>query len=118
MAGPLRQRERQATDPVSVVQYSPIIEGPVSLMGVIGEGPNALSDSFKVEWLCTERLSFLRTSHIRNPWNHNKEIKVSRDGTEIEPVVGQQLLDEWNKFVQEVRGGVVTSSRLREMEQS
>ncbi|KAJ8079916.1 hypothetical protein PM082_016741 [Marasmius tenuissimus] len=71
--------------------------------------PTSWGDSFKVEWLCTERLSFLRTRHIRNPWNHDREIKVSRDGTELEPVVGQQLLDEWDKFVQEVRSGVVSS---------
>ncbi|KAL0062321.1 hypothetical protein AAF712_010805 [Marasmius tenuissimus] len=71
--------------------------------------PTSWGDSFKVEWICTERLSFLRTRHIRNPWNHDREIKVSRDGTELEPVVGQQLLDEWDKFVQEVRSGVVSS---------
>lgn len=52
-------------------------------------------ESFKIEWLCTERLPFFRTRHLRNPWNHDREIKVSRDGTELEPSVGQTLLDEW-----------------------
>ncbi|KAG0700271.1 YT521-B-like domain-containing protein [Suillus ampliporus] len=51
--------------------------------------------AFKVEWLCTDRLPFYRTRHFRNPWNHDREIKVSRDGTEIEPGVGQQLLEQW-----------------------
>jgi len=26
-----------------------------------------------------------------------REIKVSRDGTEIEPTIGQMLIDEWEK---------------------
>lgn len=34
--------------------------------------------------------------HLRNPWNQNREVKVSRDGTEIEPDVGRQLLNIWN----------------------
>ena len=52
-------------------------------------------ESFKIEWLCTEKLPFHRTRHFRNPWNHDREVKVSRDGTELEPTVGQRLLDEW-----------------------
>ncbi|KAJ6583848.1 YT521-B-like domain-containing protein [Mycena vulgaris] len=54
---------------------------------------------FKLQWICTERLPFQRTRHIRNPWNHDREIKVSRDGTELEPSVGQALLDEWKQFL-------------------
>ncbi|KAF8837842.1 hypothetical protein BDN67DRAFT_972384 [Paxillus ammoniavirescens] len=52
-------------------------------------------ETFKIEWLCTERLPFSRTRHLRNPWNHEREIKVSRDGTELEPGVGQLLVEEW-----------------------
>lgn len=52
--------------------------------------------SFRVEWLSTERLPFYRIRHLRNPWNHEREVKVSRDGTELEPLVGQQLIDEWH----------------------
>ncbi|KAF9261577.1 hypothetical protein L218DRAFT_1001634 [Marasmius fiardii PR-910] len=65
------------------------------------EREDTWGDSFKVDWVCTDRLPFYRTRHIRNPWNHDREIKVSRDGTELEPGVGQQLLDEWEKFVRE-----------------
>jgi hypothetical protein len=50
---------------------------------------------FKIRWLCTERLPFHRTRHLRNPWNDDREVKVSRDGTELEPTVGKKLLDEW-----------------------
>ena len=52
---------------------------------------------FRVQWIRTDSLPFSRTRHIRNPWNHGREVKVSRDGTELEPNVGQQLLDEWDK---------------------
>ncbi|KAG7445591.1 uncharacterized protein BT62DRAFT_969277 [Guyanagaster necrorhizus] len=54
-------------------------------------------ESFKVEWIRTDRLPFYRTRHLRNPWNKDREVKISRDGTELEPSVGQQLIDEWQK---------------------
>jgi len=60
------------------------------------EGPN-WGESFRIEWIRTDRLPFHRTRHLRNPWNHDREVKVSRDGTELEPLVGQALLDEWDK---------------------
>lgn len=60
------------------------------------EGP-VWGESFKVQWIRTERLPFTRTRHLRNPWNHDREVKVSRDGTELEPSVGQALLDEWDR---------------------
>ena len=52
---------------------------------------------FRVEWIRADSLPFFRTWHIRNPWNHGREVKVSRDGTELEPTVGRQLLDEWDR---------------------
>ncbi|KAI0631960.1 YT521-B-like domain-containing protein [Trametes polyzona] len=61
------------------------------------EGP-VWGEPFKVEWVRTDRLPFTRTRHLRNPWNHDREVKVSRDGTELEPSVGQALLDEWDKL--------------------
>jgi YT521-B-like domain len=51
---------------------------------------------FEVEWISTEKMPFSRTRQFRNPWNHDREVKVSRDGTELEPTVGQKLLDEWH----------------------
>ncbi|KAI6030485.1 YT521-B-like domain-containing protein [Pisolithus orientalis] len=66
--------------------------------GAATEGHDATDSwgqTFKVEWLCTQPLSFQKTRQLRNPWNHDREIKVSRDGTELEPSVGQQLIDGW-----------------------
>ena len=74
------------------------------------DGP-VWGESFKVEWVRTERLPFTRTRHLRNPWNHDREVKVSRDGTELEPGVGQQLLDEWDKLDEPPVGGPVDVGR-------
>ncbi|KAJ6557532.1 YT521-B-like domain-containing protein [Mycena capillaripes] len=54
---------------------------------------------FELQWLCTERLPFQRTRHLRNPWNHDREVKISRDGTELEPMVGRVLLEEWGVYL-------------------
>ena len=71
-----------------------------------GQEPEASwGETFKIEWLCTERVQFRRTRHLRNPWNHGREIKVSRDGTELEPGVGQQLIDAWSTLASEPAGG-------------
>jgi len=47
---------------------------------------------FKVEWLSTTRLPFYRTRGLRNPWNSNREVKIARDGTELETAIGRRLL--------------------------
>ena len=63
-----------------------------------GEGePAQWGTPFKIEWIRVQRLPFYRTRHLRNPWNHDREVKVSRDGTELDPLIGQALLDEWDK---------------------
>ncbi|KAJ5154062.1 Nucleotide-binding alpha-beta plait [Penicillium coprophilum] len=47
---------------------------------------------FRIQWISTERVPFQRTRGLRNPWNANREIKVARDGTEIEPTIGRKLI--------------------------
>lgn len=78
-----------------------------SLAAVIGDGKDAetgshQSDSwggpFKIQWVKTERLPFVRVKHLRNPWNYDREVKISRDGIELEPSVGEALLREWDKL--------------------
>lgn len=58
-------------------------------------------ESFKIEWLSTEKISFQKTRNLRNPWNHNREVKVSRDGTELEPSVGRKLIADWASLARE-----------------
>ncbi|KAG8691891.1 hypothetical protein FRC11_006472 [Ceratobasidium sp. 423] len=62
--------------------------------------PEGWGKPFKIQWIKTEKLPFHRTRHLRNPWNSDREVKVSRDGTEVEPSVGQRLLDEWDRAIE------------------
>jgi len=52
---------------------------------------------FEVEWIKVGRLPFSKTKNIRNSFNANREVKISRDGTEIEPTAGEQLIAEFWK---------------------
>ncbi|KAF4581243.1 YTH domain protein [Ophiocordyceps camponoti-floridani] len=52
---------------------------------------------FKLEWLSISRLPFYRTRGLRNPWNSNREVKIARDGTELEPSVGRRLIGLFNR---------------------
>ena len=82
------------------------VEESISTAPTPGDGPPREGDQpqwgtpFRVRWMKVARLPFHRTRHLRNPWNHEREVKVSRDGTELEPSVGQALLDEWDKLDQ------------------
>lgn len=53
---------------------------------------------FKVEWISTNRLPFYRTRGLRNPWNANREIKIARDGTELETNVGKKLIQMFHRL--------------------
>ncbi|RBR04121.1 uncharacterized protein FIESC28_11627 [Fusarium coffeatum] len=62
------------------------------------EGPaKTWGKPFKLEWLSTSRLPFYRTRGLRNPWNSNREVKIARDGTELEPSVGRRLIGLFNR---------------------
>jgi hypothetical protein len=52
---------------------------------------------FKIEWVSTNRLPFYRTRGLRNPWNANREVKIARDGTELEPSVGDRLVQMFHR---------------------
>ncbi|KAL2866783.1 putative YT521-B-like splicing factor [Aspergillus lucknowensis] len=58
---------------------------PTSELQLIGK-------PFRIRWLSTERVPFHRTRGLRNPWNANREVKIARDGTELEPSVGEKLV--------------------------
>lgn len=47
---------------------------------------------FRIQWMSTEKVPFHRTRGLRNPWNANREVKIARDGTEIEPSVGRKVV--------------------------
>lgn len=63
-------------------------------------GGQDLGRPFKIEWISTARLPFYRTRGLRNPWNANREIKIARDGTELEPSVGKRLVQMFHRPAQ------------------
>jgi len=62
-----------------------------------GKETKAWGKPFRLEWLSTARLPFYRTRGLRNPWNSNREVKIARDGTELEPSVGRRLIGLFNR---------------------
>lgn len=50
---------------------------------------------FRIQWLGdqTRRVHFSETRHLRNAMNSGREVKVARDGTEIEPQVGRTIVE-------------------------
>ncbi|KAJ3035801.1 hypothetical protein HDV00_003381 [Rhizophlyctis rosea] len=61
--------------------------------------------AFRIKWVLIQPLPFTRVKHLRNSWNANKQIKVSRDGTEIETTVGRRLIQEFHEEVERVKAG-------------
>ncbi|KAF2211983.1 hypothetical protein CERZMDRAFT_97901 [Cercospora zeae-maydis SCOH1-5] len=55
------------------------------------EGPDALRP-FRIQWISSSPLPFDRVRGLKNAWNSNKEVKVARDGTELETTAGKRLL--------------------------
>ncbi|KAM1138460.1 hypothetical protein COP1_036388 [Malus domestica] len=47
--------------------------------------------NFSVKWLKLCELSFHKTRHLRNPYNENLPVKISRDCQELEQSIGEQL---------------------------
>lgn len=62
-----------------------------------GGGNQSWGRQFSIEWLSTARLPFYRTRGLRNPWNANREVKIARDGTELEPSVGRRLVQMFHR---------------------
>ncbi|XP_067339375.1 3'-5' RNA helicase YTHDC2 isoform X2 [Channa argus] len=57
-----------------------------------------LGGIFSLEWIHKDSLPFQCTQHILNPWNENKKVQISRDGQELEPQAGRQLLLLWERI--------------------
>lgn len=89
------EAERDEADGVSDV-VSENSESVRSLQDGEGGG-KAWGKPFQLEWLSTTRLPFYRTRGLRNPLNSNREVKIARDGTELEPNMGRRLIGLFNR---------------------
>uniref|UniRef100_UPI003AAAF468 3'-5' RNA helicase YTHDC2 isoform X2 n=1 Tax=Centroberyx gerrardi TaxID=166262 RepID=UPI003AAAF468 len=85
------------------VQGSGHFQGYARMASVISRehcqdwGFMGLGGVFSVEWIQKESLPFQCTHHLLNPWNDNKKVQISRDGQELEPQAGGQLLLLWER---------------------
>ncbi|ORY81242.1 YT521-B-like domain-domain-containing protein [Leucosporidium creatinivorum] len=70
------------------------------LIGFPAETSPAPRRPFQVQWLSTAGVSFSRTRHITNSFNAKREVKICRDGTEVEPFAGEMLLEELARAIQ------------------
>ena len=70
---------------------------PSSDEGVVAEQVHG--KPFRISWQSTQSLPFYRVRYLRNPWNHNREVKIARDGTELEPSVGANLINLFHEPV-------------------
>ena len=59
-------------------------------------GSSNLGGVFEVDWIYKEEIPFQYTQHLTNPWNDNKKVQISRDTQELEPNVGQALVQLWD----------------------
>ncbi|KAG0149312.1 hypothetical protein CROQUDRAFT_653888 [Cronartium quercuum f. sp. fusiforme G11] len=89
---------RSLPEPVRAKEQGDGQEGAEAEVEEGGGGSDADSASgtsgrpFEVEWIKVRRLAFHLTRDLKNPFNGHREVKVSRDGTEIEPGVGAELV--------------------------
>ena len=51
----------------------------------VADDGEELGQEFAIRWVKIGSLPFTCTRHLRNPWNADREVKISRDGTEVEP---------------------------------
>jgi hypothetical protein len=70
---------------------------------------------FKIEWISTTRLPFYRTRGLRNPWNASREVKIARDGTELETSVGRKLLSMFHRPVTSPAGVIVAAVSVQQV---
>ncbi|KAG6083452.1 hypothetical protein E4U15_001984 [Claviceps sp. LM218 group G6] len=66
--------------------------------GATEERSNTWGKPFQLEWLSTARVPFVCTRGLRNPWNSNREVRIARDGTELETSVGLRMVRFFNRM--------------------
>lgn len=82
---------RQQPKKYSLYASSAEREGSTSMPRATFAPEVELGHQFTIHWDQTATVPFAMCRKLRNPWRENKQIKVSRDGIELEPAVGWAL---------------------------
>lgn len=48
--------------------------------------------AFELDWICKKDLQFTKTTHLFNPLNEGKPVKIARDGQQVDNAIAEQLL--------------------------
>eukprot|EP00057_Strongylocentrotus_purpuratus_P026676 XP_011681150.1 PREDICTED: YTH domain-containing protein 1 isoform X3 [Strongylocentrotus purpuratus] len=64
---------------------------PINWVLPNGMNRSILGGVFKVDWITRNELPFTKTTHLYNPWNDSKPVKIGRDGQEIESKCGESV---------------------------
>lgn len=59
---------------------------------VEAKGGSGRGHPFRITWISTTRVPFHQTRGVRNQLNSNREIKIARDGTEVDEIAGRKLV--------------------------
>ncbi|GAA95421.1 uncharacterized protein L969DRAFT_92556 [Mixia osmundae IAM 14324] len=86
----------QATNTTTATSLASLVISPEKDEPVHRKAADQLSPEpsryFALEWVAVRPLSFASTKHLKNAFNRNKEAKIGRDGTELDPLLGDALL--------------------------
>eukprot|EP00479_Gromia_sphaerica_P006531 TRINITY_DN1885_c0_g1_i1.p1 TRINITY_DN1885_c0_g1~~TRINITY_DN1885_c0_g1_i1.p1 ORF type:complete len:220 (-),score=15.54 TRINITY_DN1885_c0_g1_i1:344-1003(-) len=63
------------------------------------DGRPSWGGTFSVQWTLICNLPFNETLHLHNRWNEDKPVKISRDGQELPPDVGEDLLKLFQDYI-------------------
>ena len=91
------EEEERSTSPTQEVETSTTQKVGDEGEEAVAPVTQAFGKPFRIEWISTNRLPFYRTRGLRNPWNANREVKIARDGTELETSVGRRLLQMFHR---------------------
>ncbi len=75
-------RKDMVSDADVIQPETSLVKEEASRSGEAGAvtGKDAIGTPFKLEWIKVGNLPFHQLKHLRNPWNQDKEVKVSRAG--------------------------------------
>ena len=80
-----------------------------------GQGSGSGTQYF-IDWIKKGNVPFQATKHLLNLYNDKRKVQTSRDGQELDPILGSTLCKMWNrpsKFPENERCGLMNSNMIK-----